>query len=593
MPHRQKNLFSLARGKVRASWNPRNLYNLYKKADPLRTERTLFQKKWASKRELRAYHGEHIREGTMERQIPKSLQGVVLPLGDDVVSNAILANNRFTQEIQETDDEGNIKLKTPFAVQTFVHLEKRLDFAVFRSMFAASVRQAGQFIRQGNVTVNGVKIKHASYPLKPGDLIHVNPEKVLFAAGKPKPSVEEAVKIDNRQIKKFNQYIKKCNDDPEKMWAVRQDKITKRAVGSLLDPKKQVKLQKKNEEAFQKMIRKSGALTSAGILEDLINGREEFLKTQSEDSQVIGSMLLKLVDQHFPADASEAVSPSSEGFVTPEAVMEFLDQRSKQRINELQSGAAPSGVDAQLVEEVDAEQVKTSADYTSKHVASTTEKRVDYVNKIMEQRHAVWDAIAEPKQQDFKNHPKDANHLVTVQNPHAKKAIAQLLTYRKSEFDGVPERKVAYVGKQLVQLMHANVIQAFHDEYVEHQRGLLNPEAQDSEVNPHWLQRLGPLQEKIDAAAAAENEAEAGPDFPWQKKHLYGRKDTSKPYFTPWRFRPFISPSIIYPHHIEVDFKTCSSVYLRDPVARPGMSEVISPFSLLTHEFANLYYIKK
>ena len=68
-------------------------------------------------------------------------------------------------------------------------MEKRLEIALFRSMFASSVRQARQFILGGYVKVNGVVIKHPSFP-QSGDVFSVDPEKVLFALGKTKPSLE-------------------------------------------------------------------------------------------------------------------------------------------------------------------------------------------------------------------------------------------------------------------------------------------------------------------------------------------------------------------------------------------------------------------
>lgn len=540
----------------------------------------------------------------MSRQIHKKLQGVVIPLGDDVTSNGIMSvtNLRPGNPILEHDAEGNQQLKTPFALQTFVHLEKRLDYAVFRSMFAASVRQAGQFIRQGNVTVNGVKVKDASYPLNPGDLIAVKPEKVLFAAGKPKPSVEEAVKIDNRQIKKFNQYIKKCNDDPEKMWSVRQDKIKKRSAGQLADPKKQIELQKANEANYQVMLARLRDVVTAGTFEDLVTGRDEFLKTQTADTQAVGEKLLKLIDQQFPANGGDPVSPTSEGFLTPEAAMEFLNQRSKAIIeagglsleakeetplNQSAEEAAKDAKDAKVAEMAkDAERQELSPE--KRKAADAAESAL----KKYRQRQRDMEVIASNRN-EFKVHPKDVNHVATIKNPHAKNIVSNFMITRKAEFAGVHERKVAYAGRCLIQEIVTNVTDGIHEDYQKNQELLLSGPSESSEINPHWLQSLGPLREKIDAAEAAENEAEAAQEFPWQKKHLYGRQDTSKPYFTPWRFRPFISPSVIYPHHIEIDFKTCSAVYLRDPVARPGMSEVISPFSLTSHELANLYYIKK
>ena len=69
-------------------------------------------------------------------------------------------------------------------------------------------------------------------------------------------------------------------------------------------------------------------------------------------------------------------------------------------------------------------------------------------------------------------------------------------------------------------------------------------------------------------------------------KNIFGRKDPSRSYFTPWTPRPFLGAFAILPSHIEISFDTCHAIYLRDPVARPGHSEVISPFPDHVHERA-------
>lgn len=48
---------------------------------------------------------------------------------------------------------------TPHMQMTFAPLERRLDVAIFRAMFASSTRQARQFVIHGYVTVNGKKVK--------------------------------------------------------------------------------------------------------------------------------------------------------------------------------------------------------------------------------------------------------------------------------------------------------------------------------------------------------------------------------------------------------------------------------------------------
>jgi hypothetical protein len=47
---------------------------------------------------------------------------------------------------------------TPYMSMTFWPLERRLDTAIFRAMFASSVRTARQFCIHGHVNVNGKKV---------------------------------------------------------------------------------------------------------------------------------------------------------------------------------------------------------------------------------------------------------------------------------------------------------------------------------------------------------------------------------------------------------------------------------------------------
>lgn len=48
--------------------------------------------------------------------------------------------------------------KTPYMNMTYAPLERRLDTAIFRAMFASSTRQARQFVVHGDVKVNGKKV---------------------------------------------------------------------------------------------------------------------------------------------------------------------------------------------------------------------------------------------------------------------------------------------------------------------------------------------------------------------------------------------------------------------------------------------------
>lgn len=59
------------------------------------------------------------------------------------------------------DDENTRKREakeTPYMHMTFAPLERRLDTAIFRALFASSTRQARQFVVHGAVKVNGKKV---------------------------------------------------------------------------------------------------------------------------------------------------------------------------------------------------------------------------------------------------------------------------------------------------------------------------------------------------------------------------------------------------------------------------------------------------
>ena len=69
--------------------------------------------------------------------------------------------------------------------------------------------------------------------------------------------------------------------------------------------------------------------------------------------------------------------------------------------------------------------------------------------------------------------------------------------------------------------------------------------------------------------------------------------DDTKPYATPWRPRPFMSAFAFVPRYLEVNHNICSAVYLRHPVARPGMAEVPTPFPADTQQLAFNWYLRR
>jgi hypothetical protein len=69
--------------------------------------------------------------------------------------------------------------------------------------------------------------------------------------------------------------------------------------------------------------------------------------------------------------------------------------------------------------------------------------------------------------------------------------------------------------------------------------------------------------------------------------------DPTKPYATPWRPRPYMSAFAFIPRYLEVNQNICAAVYLRHPVARPGLAEVPTPFKEETNQLAFTWYLRR
>ncbi|KAL4063464.1 hypothetical protein V8B97DRAFT_1863940 [Scleroderma yunnanense] len=55
-------------------------------------------------------------------------------------------------------------------------------------------------------------------------------------------------------------------------------------------------------------------------------------------------------------------------------------------------------------------------------------------------------------------------------------------------------------------------------------------------------------------------------------------KENTTEKLTPFHLPPYASPFIFLPAYAEVSFPTCSAVYVRHPTARPGYSEIPTPY---------------
>ena len=128
---------------------------------------TFFQQKWAAKSASRAYHGEQIREKQWQRMFTSKLNAAIpmdhkyLAENDGSELAAGRGSGLSVKPYDPNDPEAEQprrRLKVPYMAMTFAPIERRLDVAIFRSLFASSARQARQFVTHGNVKVNGQKV---------------------------------------------------------------------------------------------------------------------------------------------------------------------------------------------------------------------------------------------------------------------------------------------------------------------------------------------------------------------------------------------------------------------------------------------------
>ncbi|KAF8438750.1 hypothetical protein BGX38DRAFT_1144877 [Terfezia claveryi] len=423
----REKLYSLKKARIRQSWNKYNFYNLMRQR-PLRIEgRTYFQQKYAAKQETRRYHGEHLTKRQWQNIFRHSLHSVVpmnvrVLAGNDGSEQAMGRGSGLDLLSPGRGGGGGVGrgrvgdvglgggglqvLKVPYMNQMWAPMERRLDMAVFRAMFASSARQARQFVVHGFVCVNGKRMKHPGYMLNPGDMFSVEPEQVLFATGKSK---------DYLQVKrKVKDYVARKEGGGEGEAAEKEESTEgKEAEAEAKEPESP-------DATVDTATNTTGATTSTNTT---------------------------------PADLQ---SPDPTSTSTPD---------SKPKPNE--SGAdSESGLDSES---------PTNPDTTTTTTTTTT--------------------------------PAD------LQSPDPTSTSTSTTT---------PESKP-------------------------------KPEKTD----PH-----NPL-------------------------------DPSKPYLTPWQPRDYLSPFAFIPRYLEVNFTICHAVYLRHPVARPGATEVPSPFGPDTQQLAFHWFLRR
>ncbi|WEW61763.1 hypothetical protein PRK78_007257 [Emydomyces testavorans] len=291
----------LKRPKVRQSWSKYNLYNLQRLTLPQTHTKTFFQQKWAAKSLARAYHGEQVSEGQWEIMFARRPRSVV-----PMYAKYLARNDGSTESAgrgsglehppSRGGQDGSVFRRpippTPFMQMTFAPLERRLDVAIFRAMFASSARQARQFVVHGAVTVNGKKMKYPGYLLNPGDLFQVDVERVMYATGAPKDAQQRRTGRVRRRVGRAEEVPEKekkaepKDEQPEEAEEQEDPRETlkqllSQAKGIMSVNKGTIPAKRRQEiRAFQRAVRRVlSRSTSSTILTD--NLEAQFLELKS------------------------------------------------------------------------------------------------------------------------------------------------------------------------------------------------------------------------------------------------------------------------------------------------------------------------
>ncbi|KAF1992537.1 alpha-L RNA-binding motif-containing protein [Aulographum hederae CBS 113979] len=407
---------NLKNPKIRSTWNKINLYNLSRMTGSHLGDRTFFQQKWSAKSATRAYHGEHIREKTWERMFRKQIPSVVSMSHLDLAQDDGTENSAGRGAGKDNMPRDHTT-RTPYMSMTYYPIERRLDSAIWRALFASSARQARQFVVHGAVKVNGKIMRHPSYLLNPGDMFSVDPERVLWAIGAPK-----------------------------------EDSAAGQAT---------------------------------------IEGSEESAQEEIEEEEV---------EQSEPAEA------------TAEGAGDASEAGAPKPKNQLKA----------LQKEVEALEADPPENFS---------------NKRKQEARALLTTIKRTRGKGDKLTQEEVDALTTT-----------LMTLRA---------KIANPNSR-------------------------NPTAvstsEGSGLTPDEEKRLNAALERLRAK---------------QAEHDENPLDPTKPYLTPWRPRPFMAPFAFIPRYLEVNQNVCAAVYLRHPVARPGLAEVPTPFQSDTSQLAFNWYLRR
>lgn len=196
-----------------------------------------------------------------------------------------------------------------------------------------------------------------------------------------------------------------------------------------------------------------------------------------------------------------------------------------------------------------------------------------------------------PPELDEESAKEAAGQAAVEESPSQKKRLSTLLARARELLESSKSGK-AIVPKQKLRSFQREVRRAMSRGKLTTTTNVNDLDAQMNEI----LSRLSPSPTTTPSTDTAQPEVS-----PEEQKALKGALkelqenpiDPTKPYATPWRPRDYMSAFAFIPRYLEVNQNICSAVYLRHPVARPGLAEVPSPFGADTYQLAFTWYLRR
>ncbi|KAH0443959.1 S4 domain-containing protein [Colletotrichum camelliae] len=503
-----------------------------KKLRPSRYNKTHFQQKWAAKAMTRGYHGANIKESDWSRMFSRRLYSAAdMPpayLAEfdgseqaggrgsgraDLEVNAtkfsrteverrhrIRADRRPLPKIHPKqgilDPQGELLAKpipnmTPYMQMAFAPLERRLDVAIFRAMFASSTLQAKQFCTHGAVKVNGKTMRYGAYLLNPGDMFQVEVDSVLYATGRPKTPLHAK-------------------------WLAGQDWETLRAAQGRGE---------ENESNGSEVAAEAPAEAEAEVTEENVEA-ESAAQGEGEEAEVEGE------GEGEVAEATEGLTEEQRA-AQQKKQLKALVRSAKTLLND-GHGLNPRKKRQLRAFTSEVKRALTQSGRTAESATISPDNIIDHLSSMLK---------------DFK---LEGTQVEAISSPEQEQQQQQQQQTEKAE------RKVSAKRQETSDTIQELVTS---DEVRKAVKGLS-------------------LAEQAALASLLRADAE-------------NPIDESKPYWTPWQPRHYMSPFAFIPRYLEVNQNICAAVYLRHPVARRGMAEVPTPFPYETNQLAFNWYLRR